>query len=81
MVLTLSRLPPRATRENEREPLVVRIENLAPLVELVAPRGVVAGDARVQHEIVRAAGDIDRVELDRPEPAEHLDHAVAAPFE
>jgi hypothetical protein len=23
----------------------------------------------VQHEIVRAAGDIDRVELDRPEPA------------
>jgi hypothetical protein len=35
----------------------------------------------VQHEIVRAAGDIDRVELDRPEPAEHLEHAVAAPFE
>src|ERR671919_1570500 len=73
--------PGELARENEGESLVVRLEDLAPLVELVAPRGVVAGDARVEHEIVRAAGDIDRVELDRPEPAEHLEHAVAAPFE
>jgi hypothetical protein len=35
----------------------------------------------VQHEVVRPAGDVDRVELDRPESAEHLEHAVAAPFE
>jgi hypothetical protein len=35
----------------------------------------------VKHEIVRAAGDVDRVELDRPEPAEHLEHAVAAALE
>ena len=59
----------------------MRLEDLAPLVELVAPRGVVGGDARVQHEIVRAAGDIDRVELDRREPAEYLEHAVAPAFE
>jgi hypothetical protein len=48
-----------------KESPFVCLEDLAPLVELVAPRAVVAGDARVQHEIVRAAGDIDRVELDR----------------
>jgi hypothetical protein len=30
---------------------------------------------------VRAAGDVDRVELDRPEPAEHLEHGVAASLE
>jgi hypothetical protein len=35
----------------------------------------------VQHEVVRAAGDVDRVELDRPVPAEHLEHGVATPFE
>jgi hypothetical protein len=68
-------------REDEGESLVVRLEDLAPLVELVAPGGAVVGDARVQHEIVRTAGDIDRVELDRSEPAEHLEDGVATSFE
>ena len=73
--------PGELARDHEREALVVRLEDLAPLVELVAPGGLVAGDARVQHQVVRAAGDVDRVELDRAEPAEELEHAVATALE
>jgi hypothetical protein len=63
---------------DEREPLVVRLEELAPLVEHVAPRGVVAGDPRVEHQIVVAPRDRQRVELDRTEPTEDLEHPVGA---
>ncbi len=73
--------PGELARDDEGESLVVRLEDLAPLVELVAPGGVVVRDACVQHEIVRAAGDVDRVVLDRSVPAEHLEHGVAATLE
>ena len=73
--------PRELARRDEGESLVVRLEDLAPLVELVAPAGLVVLHARVQHEVVRPAGDRDRVELDRPEPAEHLEHAVEASLE
>jgi hypothetical protein len=64
--------PRELARRDEREPLVVRLEDLATLEERVAPGRVVVGDARVQHEVVVPAGDRERVELDRAKPAEHL---------
>ena len=45
----------------------------------VAPGGVVVGDARVQHEVVAPARDRDRVELDRAEPPEDLEHRFGPP--
>ena len=68
-------------REDEREPLVGGLEDLAALVEQLAPGRVVVGDAGVQDEVVAAPGDGDRVELDRPEPAEHLEHRVGPALE
>jgi hypothetical protein len=59
---------------NERETLVERLEHFAPLVEEVAPGGVVIGDAGVQDEIVVSPGHGEGVELDRAEPAEDLEH-------
>ena len=73
--------PGELARRDEGEPLVVRLEDLAALVEQVAPAGVVVGDPRVQHEVVAPAGDRDRVELDRAEPAEDLEHGVEASLE
>jgi hypothetical protein len=64
--------PRKVVDRNERQAFVVRLEDLAPLVQVVAPRGVVVGDARVQDEVVRAARDRDRVVLDRAEPADDL---------
>src|SRR5262249_10892724 len=52
--------PRELSCRNERQAFVVRLEDLAPLVKLVAPRRVVAGDARVEHEIVAAARDRNR---------------------
>ena len=68
-------------RQHEREPLVVRLEDLAPFVEELAPRRVVVGNARVQDEIVVAAGDRERVELDRPPAPEDLECPVRAGLE
>ena len=59
--------PREVARRDEGESLVVRLEDLAPLVEQVAPRRVVVGDARVQDEVVGATGDRERIELDRAE--------------
>jgi hypothetical protein len=70
--------PRELARGDEREPLVVRLEDLAALVERVAPVGVVVADARVQHQVVAPAGDRERIELDRPELAEDLEHGVGA---
>ena len=70
--------PGEVAGEDERKPLVVRLEQLAPLVERVAPGGVVAGDPRVEHQIVVAPRDRQRVELDRTEPTEDLEHPVGA---
>ena len=42
---------------------------------------LVVGDARVQHEVVAPAGNRDRVELDRAEPAEDLEDGVEASLE
>ena len=73
--------PGELARRDERQRLVRRLEDLTAFVEHVAPGGLVAGDARVQHEVVVAAGDRDRVELDRPECAEDLEHRVRATLE
>ena len=73
--------PGELARRDEGEPLVVRLEDLAALVEQVAPGGVVVGDARVQHEVVAPAGNRERVELDRAELAEDLEHGVGASLE
>ena len=70
--------PRELARRDERQRLVGRLEDLTALVEHVAPGGLVAGHARVQHEVVVSAGDRDRVELDRPEPPEDLEHPVEA---
>ena len=45
-------------------------------VEAVAPDGVVAGDARVEHDVVASARSRDRVVLDGAEPAEEVDYGV-----
>jgi hypothetical protein len=68
--------PGELARRDERQRLVGRLEDLTAFVELVAPGGLVASDARVQHEVVVPAGDRDRVELDRPELPEDLEHPV-----
>src|SRR3954451_23768649 len=64
--------PRELARRHEREPLVVRLDDLAALVQLVAPGGLVVCDPRVQHQIMAAARDVDRVELDRAQPAQNL---------
>ena len=68
--------PRELTRWNERERLVRRLEDRAAFVELVAPAGLVAGDARVQNEVVVVSGDRNRVELDRPEPPEDIESTL-----
>ena len=68
--------PGELARRDERQRLVGRLEDLPAFVEHVAPGGLVAGDARVQHEVVVSAGDRDRVELDRAELPEDLHHPV-----
>src|ERR1700693_5425251 len=66
---------------DKRQRLVGRLEDLTAFVEHVAPGGLVAGDARVQHEVVVPAGDRARVELDRPELPEDLEHPIEASHE
>src|SRR5581483_1728897 len=56
-------------------------EDLAARVEHVAPGGLVAGDACMEHEVVIPPGDRDRAELDRPEPVEDLHDPVEAAAE
>jgi hypothetical protein len=68
--------PGELAHRDERQRLVGRLEDLAAFVERLAPGGFVAGYARVQHQVVVPAGDRDRVELDRPEPPEYLEHPV-----
>jgi hypothetical protein len=70
--------PGELARRDERQRLVGRLEDLTAFVQHVAPGGLVAGDARVQHEVVVPAGDRDRVELDRPELAQDLPHGFGA---
>jgi len=70
--------PRELARRDERQRLVRHLEDLATFVQLVAPDGVVAGDARVQHEVVVPPCDGDRVELDRPELVDDLEHPVKA---
>jgi hypothetical protein len=68
--------PGELAGRDERQRLVGRLEDLPAFVEHVAPGGLVAGHARVQDEVVVAAGHRDRVELVRSEPPEHLEHPV-----
>ena len=69
-------IPGELARRDERERLVGRLEDLAAAIERVAPGRLVAGDTRVQHQVVVPARNGDRVELDRAEPADHLQHRV-----
>ena len=73
--------PRKLAHGDEGEPLVVRLEDLAALVEKVAPAGLVVRDARVQHEVVAPTGDRQGVELDRAESAEDLEHGLWAALE
>ena len=73
--------PRELARRDEGESLVVRLEDLAALVEEVAPAGVVVGDARVQHEVVASTGDREGIELDRAESAEDLEHGLGTSLE
>ena len=66
--------PREVARQDEGESLVVRLEDLAPLVEQFAPGRVVVGHPRVQDEVVGAAGDRERIKLDRAETTEDLKH-------
>ena len=61
--------PWELARLHERKTLVVGFEQLAPFVQTLAPDGVVGGDARVEHQVVVAAGHGEWVELDRAELA------------
>jgi hypothetical protein len=67
--------PGEVVRQDERQAFVDRLENLTLLVERIARRGVVAGDARVQHEVVVPAGHRQRIELDRAQLAEDVEHS------
>ena len=81
-VLAQRRAEPRElARRDEGESLVVGLEDLAALVEEVAPGGVVVGHARVEHEVVVASGNREGVELDRAESTEDLEHGVGASLE
>src|SRR5439155_9918298 len=68
-------------RRHKGQTLVVCLEDLAAFVEQIAPVGLVVGDARVQHEVVVPAGNRERVELDRAELAEDLEHGAGASLE
>jgi hypothetical protein len=70
--------PGEFARRDERQRLVGRLEDVTAFVEHVAPGGLVAGDARVQYEVVVPARDGDGVELDRPEFPEDLQHSIEA---
>ena len=59
----------------------MRLEDLAPLVEQVAPGRVVVGHPSMQHEVVGASGDREGIELDRAEPTEDLERAVRSSLE
>ena len=67
--------------QDERESLVDRLEQLPLFVERIAPRSLVPGDPRVEHEIVASAGDGDRVVLDRAETSEELEHGSGPSLE
>src|SRR5262249_46265451 len=66
--------PGELAHRHEREPLVVRLEDLLPRPKLVAPGRVVVRDPRVHDEVVVATGNRNRVELDGAQPAKDLEH-------
>ena len=65
--------------EYERQCLVGGFEDLTPLEQLVAPRRLVSRDAGMQYQVVVAAGHRDRIELDRPQSPQDVEHAVDSP--
>ena len=68
-------VPRQLGRRHDREHLVVRLVQRAVAVqELVRPGAPVAVDARQQRQVVVAAGDVDRVELQRPEAVDDAHH-------
>ena len=62
-------VPGQLGRRHDRQHLVVRLEQATLLVQQrVRPLAPVAVDPGEQHEVVVATGDVERVELERPEP-------------
>ncbi len=65
-------IPRQLGRGHQREHLVVGlVERPVGVQEAVGPGPAVAGDPRQQRQVVVAARDVDRVELQRPEPVDH----------
>ena len=63
----------------DAEALVVGLEQEPPLVqERVRHLAAVAGNACLEDQVVVAAGDLERVELERPKALEHPQHALLA---
>jgi hypothetical protein len=73
--------PRELLRRNEGKTLVERLEYIASLVKEAAPRGLVFGNAGVEDEVVVPAGHGERVELDRAEPTEDLEHRIESASE
>jgi hypothetical protein len=73
--------PGELLRRHQGETLVDRLEYLAPLVQQVAPVGVVLGNPGMEDEIVIPAGHGERIELDRSEPAKDLEHGIGPAFQ
>ena len=70
-------VPGQLGRRNEREALVVDLEQGPLLVqEAVRHLPTVGRHAGQEHEVVVPTSDLDRVELDRAQPVEHGEDAV-----
>ncbi len=70
-------VPWQLAGREDAETLVVGLEEEAAVVQQVlGPRSPVAGDARVEHEVVVAAGHLERVELERAEAVYDRENAL-----
>ena len=70
-------VPRQLTGREDAETLVVGLEEEAAVVQqVVGPGSPVAGDAGVEHEIVVAAGHLERVELQRAEAVNDRENAL-----
>ena len=72
-------VPRQLGGRHDRELLVVRLVEDAVLVQpSLGPFAPVAGDPRQEDQVVVAAGDLERVELERPDPVHDPEHALRA---
>ena len=70
-------MPRQLPGGQDAQALVVGLEQEAPVVEqVVCPGPPVAPDAGMEHEVVVAAGHLERVELQRAETVDDREHAL-----